>query len=136
MYSSFNGVLDATGRNTTVFTVIRHPVDRFLSGFVDKCKKYCEYHQHKTDLVFIKYDMKPNPYLSIAHDLDKVFSLVDVPSKERSIIQSELLKGKVAHSTSGSKLRAIAERQLLSSNYLMKLLIQIYKSDFIEFYSL
>ncbi|ETN83028.1 hypothetical protein NECAME_01827 [Necator americanus] len=30
-------VLEEFGPNLTLFTVVRHPIDRFLSGYVDKC---------------------------------------------------------------------------------------------------
>ncbi|KAK6038801.1 hypothetical protein COOONC_09773 [Cooperia oncophora] len=39
VYDSIDSVGKAYGTNLTLFTVIRHPIDRFLSGYVDKCIK-------------------------------------------------------------------------------------------------
>ncbi|KAK6037805.1 hypothetical protein COOONC_24690 [Cooperia oncophora] len=39
VYDSIDSVGKAYGTNLTLFTVIRHPIDRFLSGYVDKCMK-------------------------------------------------------------------------------------------------
>nr|CDJ81858.1 Protein of unknown function DUF595 domain containing protein [Haemonchus contortus] len=35
--------LDVAGANATIFAVIRHPIERFLSGYVDRCvnRQYC-----------------------------------------------------------------------------------------------
>uniref|UniRef100_A0A7I4Y7W8 Carbohydrate sulfotransferase n=1 Tax=Haemonchus contortus TaxID=6289 RepID=A0A7I4Y7W8_HAECO len=41
---SISSVKDTIGPNLTLFAVIRHPVDRFLSGYVDKCLKDLTYY--------------------------------------------------------------------------------------------
>ncbi|KAK6043949.1 hypothetical protein COOONC_18546, partial [Cooperia oncophora] len=45
--NNISSVVDAVGANSTLFTVIRHPIDRFLSGYVDKCMNELTYYTEK-----------------------------------------------------------------------------------------
>ncbi|KAK6037834.1 hypothetical protein COOONC_24661 [Cooperia oncophora] len=58
IYDSISSVERAFGTNLTLFTVIRHPIDRFLSGYVDKCMNDLTYYTAEERCFGCRDDMK------------------------------------------------------------------------------
>ncbi|KAK5975116.1 hypothetical protein GCK32_011283, partial [Trichostrongylus colubriformis] len=46
------------GENITLFAVVRHPIDRFLSGYADKCHRELFYYTAEERCFGCKYDMR------------------------------------------------------------------------------
>ncbi|KAL6733791.1 hypothetical protein Aduo_004408 [Ancylostoma duodenale] len=177
-----NRIYEELGPNPILFTIVRDPVDRFISGYVDKCLKehaqrnntcykcrhdlrcfirnlhaslrnvlkhnggnfyydrhfapqtwYCDFRDHLLNYTIIKYASGKEGYLKMATDFDTLFEKAGVPSHEREVVRSELLKGSTHHSTHGSQ-EALDVRDLLLSNEdMLAKIIEIYYHDFIEF---
>lgn len=176
------------GVKKTLFAVIRHPIDRFLSGYVDKCHNdliyytaeercfgckddmrcfietlhkvlvefyngtiertrmvlylvrhfapqtwYCDFKDHKNDYILIRYKSGKNGTREVADEFDKVFRYAQIPKKQRAYIHSEMMRGTTPHSTSRSPTREAAEKELRSDDDLMRLIMQMYYYDFVEF---
>ncbi|XGW12330.1 hypothetical protein V3C99_013215, partial [Haemonchus contortus] len=185
---TFASAMELVGEKPTLFAVVRHPIDRFLSGYVDKCHKtvfyysaeercfgckydmrcfvekmyktllgyydgsikksrmvkyyvrhfapqtwYCEFDKHKSDYILINYHTGINGTRKIADDFEKVYEQAQVPANYRATIHSEMLKGTTKHSTVKDPFRKVAEKRVLSDDYVMGLLMRMYFYDFIEF---
>ncbi|KAK5974391.1 hypothetical protein GCK32_021608 [Trichostrongylus colubriformis] len=50
--------MDMIGGDLTLFAVVRHPIDRFLSGYVDKCMKERTYFTEKERCFGCQNDMR------------------------------------------------------------------------------
>ncbi|KAL6733997.1 hypothetical protein Aduo_004586 [Ancylostoma duodenale] len=58
VYHDLDKAMQAYGYNLTLFSVIRHPIDRFLSGYVDKCINEQEYYKGEKRCFGCKQDMR------------------------------------------------------------------------------
>ncbi|KJH47439.1 hypothetical protein DICVIV_06470 [Dictyocaulus viviparus] len=94
---------------------------------------YCDFKHHKNKYILIKYYTGTNATKRIADEFDSVFLRAEVPSEQRAVIHSEMLKGRTKHSTSHSDVRDNIEKKLLGDEYLMRHLMHMYYYDFIEF---
>lgn len=54
---NISDTISSVGQNMTLFTVLRHPIDRFLSGYVDKCYNELTYFNEEERCFGCKYDM-------------------------------------------------------------------------------
>ncbi|EPB80448.1 hypothetical protein ANCCEY_00545 [Ancylostoma ceylanicum] len=114
--------------NETLFSVVRHPIDRFLSGYVDKCVRYCEYGHNLNNYILVKYSPETE---EIVRQLDAVFEKAGVPESYRGEIASETRKQKSNNSTAEMTYRKKVQRHLLSDEKTFRRLIQIYYYDFV-----
>ncbi|PIO60739.1 hypothetical protein TELCIR_17757, partial [Teladorsagia circumcincta] len=194
VHDSIDSVVDTIGANSTLFTVVRHPIDRFLSGYVDKCMKeltyyteeercfgcqndmqcfvdvlydvfmehyknkgetsddpetarmnhyyirhfapqtwYCEFKEHKKDYIILNYHLGSNSTRRIADDFRQLFEKLYVPPRHLRTIYKEMMKGTTRHSTVGSSFRKAAQERLLSDDYVLRRLVQMFFYDFVEF---
>uniref|UniRef100_A0A0N4YI93 Sulfotransfer_1 domain-containing protein n=1 Tax=Nippostrongylus brasiliensis TaxID=27835 RepID=A0A0N4YI93_NIPBR len=122
--------------NSTLFTVIRNPFYRFISGYIDKCQKYCELHKNRNLYKVVKYQDGPDARQNFADAMEALLKSVGVPGNHRVVIYNEVMNGKMQHSTAGSSQRLAAEHELLSNDYLMWLLVKLYYNDFLLFYDI
>ncbi|VDM77488.1 unnamed protein product [Strongylus vulgaris] len=126
-------VFDFYGSQLSLFTQIRHPIDRFITSYAKFCLKYCNFKNHKDDYIFLNYHIGLNDTVRTANDLDKVLEHVRVPADIRTVIRNETLEVMSRYSLEYFDLRMKAQEKLLSDGDLLKLFMQIYYHDFVEF---
>ncbi|VDL79757.1 unnamed protein product [Nippostrongylus brasiliensis] len=85
--SARSDVRQVLGPDVTQFAIVRDPVDRFLSGFADKCLKYCDFFDNYE---IIKYRKGPEGSTYMADQLDSIFQRVGIPKAIREKIHSEV----------------------------------------------
>ncbi|EPB69090.1 protein tyrosine kinase [Ancylostoma ceylanicum] len=112
------------------FAVLRDPIDRFLSGFVDKCIMYCNFKEHLEDYIFVRYQKCTNGIATYAREFDKIFRMARVPEDLRREIQSEILVGRTPHTTRGSGPRYAAERELFNNRTLLDIVMKMFYFDY------
>lgn len=114
--------------------------------------RYCDFKDHKNDYILIRYKSGKNGTREVADEFDKVFRYAQIPKKQRAYIHSEMMSksrskwllktfkvknrtlgGTTPHSTSRSPTREAAEKELRSDDDLMRLIMQMYYYDFVEF---
>ncbi|WKX96291.1 hypothetical protein Q1695_012609 [Nippostrongylus brasiliensis] len=178
------------GDNMTLFVLLQHPLDRFLSGYIDKCHYeiylwnesercfgckhdmrcfverihtlfaryangngtkqisrmeyqhlrhfapqtwFCEFAQYKDSCILIHYQSDRDGLIKLADALHKVLERAQVPAATLKHIHEELLEGSTRHIAQNSGLKRTVTQQLLSDDYVMRMLIHIYFYDFVEF---
>ncbi|EPB72186.1 hypothetical protein ANCCEY_08720 [Ancylostoma ceylanicum] len=128
---TFDETIKSLRRNFLMFTVIREPLDRFLSGYTNKCVRYCDLEKSFNLMHVIRYDMREREKL--VSDFNSVLHRARVPFIQRNYISRELLKKLPVHSTSNSKERYEVEKELLSNPQLLMMFVELYYYDFIVF---
>ncbi|CAJ0575881.1 unnamed protein product, partial [Mesorhabditis spiculigera] len=158
----------------------RHPIDRFLSGYVDRCirmagpvrgEDYCngcgmnmtcfletEYQKIQRQIQnkrisrgfvdrhfypqswrcqildnadrykFIKYTSDPAE--NVLPELENVFTKHKVPKSYIDFVRSQLTSLRTVHATIATPSRQFLEERLLSSDYLLELVVRIFYHDF------
>ncbi|KAF1769506.1 hypothetical protein GCK72_001323 [Caenorhabditis remanei] len=128
----------------SLFAVVRNPIDRFVSGFTDKClrekvwKKYkqrcaqydfrrCEFSSH-----LVKYQILQ---LDGANFPDQLLGLLEEQGLDEEGIKfiNGSLHHRTPHSTMDSVERATVEETVLNSPYLLRKITQMYYFDFLLF---
>ncbi|ETN84220.1 hypothetical protein NECAME_06964 [Necator americanus] len=140
------------------FTVVtREPVDRFLSGFIDRCIRALEYaFDDKFSLLkpsltledlhifplnwrcnmeefygkyeFIRYSNDPSG--TLLADLKPLLQRQNVTESSINYIAESLQSGRTAHSTVTSSARTYFEKRIRSSPYLMELIVRLFYNDY------
>ncbi|VDO05014.1 unnamed protein product [Haemonchus placei] len=64
---SLSSVRDTIEANLTLFTVVRHPIDRFLSGYVDKCMNELTYYTEDERCFGCRNDMRC--FVDVLHEV-------------------------------------------------------------------
>ncbi|VDO84033.1 unnamed protein product [Heligmosomoides polygyrus] len=165
--SALNEVTKVIGTRNVLFAVVRHPIDRFLSGYLDKCHRWrcfgcggdmrCFIEKmHRILIEFSHKTIRRTRMLRyyVLHFAPQTWFFPDISKAGmsngisghfyrqafRSLAKiysrcclQDFIKGTTAHSTSKSALRGTVEKQLLSDAYLMRLIMQMYYYDFVEF---
>ncbi|XGW09042.1 hypothetical protein V3C99_011389 [Haemonchus contortus] len=65
--NSLSSVRDTIEANLTLFTVVRHPIDRFLSGYVDKCMNELTYYTEDERCFGCRNDMRC--FVDVLHEV-------------------------------------------------------------------
>ncbi|VDL76131.1 unnamed protein product [Nippostrongylus brasiliensis] len=130
---NMSDVLQAIGNESVLFAVIRHPIDRFLSAYLDKCIMYCDFDHFLDKYVIIKYGSDKEGITAMADQFDALFQQVGVTQEERAVIKMEILKGSTFHSThSLEEVQKLKER-VFADKMLLRKLYEIYFYDFMVF---
>ncbi|ETN83055.1 hypothetical protein NECAME_01854 [Necator americanus] len=85
---TFVDAVNSLKKDAVIFAIIRDPVDRFLSGYTNKCIKYCNLEKSFNHMTFLRYDLRERDRL--ATDLDSVLHRARVPLNQRRYIKDEL----------------------------------------------
>ncbi|PIO61199.1 hypothetical protein TELCIR_17286 [Teladorsagia circumcincta] len=140
------------------FTMVtREPVDRFLSGFIDRCIRAgqyafadkggtprpkitmedihvfpqnwrCDMESYYDKYQFIRYSNDPSG--SLLEDLTPLLRSQNVSESAINYISESLRSGRTAHSTIKSGARAFLEDRIRQSPYLMELIIRSFYYDY------
>ncbi|KAK6749409.1 hypothetical protein RB195_001801 [Necator americanus] len=133
-FYNFSDAQASTKGNQTMFSLVRHPIDRFLSGYVNKCIMYCQYRTNLNNYVLVDYSTETEEPV---RQLDLVYERAGVPQSYRVVISSEIRRQRSNNSTSQTSDRASVERHPLIDEKTSRRLVQIYYYDFVVFgYSL
>ncbi|EPB69505.1 hypothetical protein ANCCEY_11411 [Ancylostoma ceylanicum] len=87
----FDSLQNVLGDSRVQYSIVRDPIDRFLSGFVDKCIKYCNFKDHFDDYVIIRYKKGSHGVSKLADEIDSIFSRAHIPYHIRREIRDQLL---------------------------------------------
>ncbi|RCN38040.1 hypothetical protein ANCCAN_16071 [Ancylostoma caninum] len=84
---------DVVEESRIQYSVVRDPIDRFLSGFVDKCIKYgyCNFTDHFDEYIIVRYRKGPHGVSQVADELDSIFLRAGIPYDIRKEIHEQLL---------------------------------------------
>ncbi|KAK6060535.1 hypothetical protein COOONC_01804 [Cooperia oncophora] len=122
---TFTDVQSLLGKNRLLFALTREPIQRFLSGYVDKCIKYCNFGSTLNSTRIIRYNKEHR--IELTRELNKVLFQAGVPNVDRNYIQGEMYKQLPRHATSNNKVREVVEQKFLSD----RRLLEIYYYDFV-----
>ncbi|VDL80108.1 unnamed protein product [Nippostrongylus brasiliensis] len=89
--SSALAARDAVGRDRIEFALVRDPIDRFLSGFVDKCIKYCNFGNNYPDYFILKYEHGAEGVAQVAEKFREIFKKAQLPEHMRQKIYDEMM---------------------------------------------
>ncbi|VDO80696.1 unnamed protein product [Heligmosomoides polygyrus] len=120
------------------FTVVtREPVDRFLSGFIDRCLRVGDdcfgCYGNMTCFLEEEYERAGAYALADKHGLRKHWpGMEDMHVSESSLryISESLRSGRTAHSTVVSEARTYLEQRVRSSPYLMEMIVRLFYYDY------
>ncbi|PIO64247.1 hypothetical protein TELCIR_14131, partial [Teladorsagia circumcincta] len=148
---SFDEAKETLGENMTLFAVVRHPIDRFLSGYVDKCHNEIFYYKKdercfgcrddmrcfveklfKTLIGYCEFDKHKSDYILVNYHTGvngtrRIADDFDKVYKQAQVpanLRSNIHKGTTKHSTVKNPFRKIAEERILSDDYVLRLLMQ------------
>ncbi|KAL6737713.1 hypothetical protein Aduo_011332 [Ancylostoma duodenale] len=88
----------------------------------------CSLQKYSKNYDFIRYSRDPRG--TFLNDLNRVLRAQSVPENLISYISTSVQSGRTVHSTSMSSSRAFLERRLLSSPYLMELIVRLFYFDY------
>ncbi|RCN45838.1 hypothetical protein ANCCAN_08135 [Ancylostoma caninum] len=115
----------------SLIAVVRDPLERFVSGFANKCLRRCEFNSHLHEYQVLKFDtFNPRGFI------DKLLTILKkhkVSEKSINFIRTSVASGRTSHSTKDSVERQETKNTILSSEYLTDLLIKMYFYDFVLF---
>ncbi|VDL86032.1 unnamed protein product [Nippostrongylus brasiliensis] len=136
-WSNYRSDIDAVEREANQkyirFAIIRDPFERFLSGFIDKCLKQCNFKKQLKYYRLIVFPEGPTHSEIIAREITRILKEAFVPRDMRTHIRRELSKGKSRHSTSDALERGDVRERILSNRYLRRLIALIYYFDYVVF---
>ncbi|KAK6732770.1 hypothetical protein RB195_016875 [Necator americanus] len=92
--SNIDDVERQMGKKYKRFALIRNPFERFLSGYVDKCLKQCNFKKQLSTYDLIVYPESSNQELLIAEEFDRVLRKSGVPKRIRADIKREVINDK------------------------------------------
>ncbi|ETN86611.1 hypothetical protein NECAME_16252 [Necator americanus] len=130
---TYDEVHNILGSSRVEYAVVRDPVERFLSGFVDKCIKYCNFKDNFHYYTTVSYEEGFDGILNLAKNHEMIYEKAGVPEELRRTIYTELLVGSTPHSTSGTAVKAEARNTLTANSSLLLRVTQMYYYDFIAF---
>ncbi|KIH62971.1 hypothetical protein ANCDUO_06739 [Ancylostoma duodenale] len=131
--SNIDDVEREMARKYMRFALIRNPFERFLSGYVDKCLKQCNFKKQLSTYDLIEYPESSDQVAIVAGEFDRVLKKAGVPQDMRAIIRKELIKGRSPHSTSKSRARIGVRKMISTDRYVRQVLALIYYFDYIVF---
>ncbi|ETN78902.1 hypothetical protein NECAME_02766 [Necator americanus] len=114
-----------------MIAVVREPVERFVSGFADKCLRRCEFSSRLYDYQILQFDaIQPSTFFGKLLDILKKNK---VPEQEIDFINKSISTQRTTHSTTNTLEQRETRDTLLSNDYLTNLLIKMYYFDFVLF---
>ncbi|ETN84219.1 hypothetical protein NECAME_06963 [Necator americanus] len=122
-------ILNIANASDWKFTMVtRDPVDRFLSGYIDRCLRRCNMQDYYKNYEFIRYSSDPSE--TLLTDLSRVLRMQNVSEASINYIAESLKAGRTIHSTVTSSSRAFLEERLRNSPYLMELIVRLFYYDY------
>ncbi|EYC33748.1 hypothetical protein Y032_0002g964 [Ancylostoma ceylanicum] len=89
---------------------------------------HCSLQKYSNNYDFIRYSRDPNG--TFLRDLNRVLRDQGVPESSINYISTSVQSGRTVHSTAMSSSRAFLEQRLLSSPYLMELIVRLFYYDY------
>ncbi|KAK6042188.1 hypothetical protein COOONC_20307, partial [Cooperia oncophora] len=111
--------------------VVRDPLEKFVSGFADKCLRRCEFGTHLHDFRILYFDTS-NPS-GFMENLLTVLRKSNVQPKSIDFIKLSVASKRTPHSTKDTVEHRETRRAILSNSYLLKLLVKMYFYDYVLF---
>ncbi|KAI1722564.1 sulfotransferase family domain-containing protein [Ditylenchus destructor] len=126
---------DKLAQHWKFVAIVRDPIDRFLSGFVDKCDRHffpqnwrCNFNKFLSNYTLIRYGKDMESSL-----LDQISSILleqNVTLGDVEFVRKEVGSSRTIHTTSDSDARSFFEERLRTSPFLMEYVVRMFHHDF------